>query len=108
MKIEEKPKDSLAETKADEGDPNEEFNQESNLDKIEDENPDKESEDFKLDFVTKNQVRSDEQMRRKFLSRLTQEKIWLTPSEKPKAHQTCIIFDWDDTLLCTTFLNPTN
>lgn len=46
-------------------------------------------------------------MRKKFLSKLTQEKIWLTPAEKPKAHQTNIIFDWDDTLLCTTFLNPT-
>lgn len=57
------------------------------------------SEDFKMDFVTKNQERSGEAMRRKFLSKLTQEKVWLTPSEKPKAHQTCIIFDWDDTLL---------
>lgn len=69
---------------------------------------DKEEQDFKLDFITKNQERSGDTMRRKFLSRLTQEKVWLTPSEKPKAHQTCIIFDWDDTLLCTTFLNPTN
>ncbi|CAI2362003.1 unnamed protein product [Moneuplotes crassus] len=69
---------------------------------------DKEDQDFKLDFITKNQERSGDAMRRKFLSRLTQEKVWLTPSEKPKAHQTCIIFDWDDTLLCTTFLNPTN
>lgn len=68
----------------------------------------KEEQDFKLDFITKNQERSGDAMRRKFLSKLTQEKVWLTPSEKPKAHQTCIIFDWDDTLLCTTFLNPTN
>jgi hypothetical protein len=40
------------------------------------------------------------------LSKLTYEKIWLTPEEKPKTHQTCIIFDWDDTLLPTTFLIP--
>lgn len=69
---------------------------------------DKEEHDFKLDFLIKNQERSGDTMRRKFLSKLTQEKVWLTPSEKPKAHQTCIIYDWDDTLLCTTFLNPTN
>lgn len=42
------------------------------------------------------------------MSKLAQEKIWLRQQEKPKSHQTCIIFDWDDTLLCTTFLNPTN
>ena len=40
------------------------------------------------------------------LSKLTYEKIWLTPETKPKTHQTCIIFDWDDTLLPTTFLIP--
>lgn len=27
-------------------------------------------------------------MRRKFLCKLTQEKVWLTPAEKPKTHQT--------------------
>jgi hypothetical protein len=66
----------------------------------------KDSDGFKIDFIAKIPIRSDADMRKKFLSKLTQEKIWLTPSEKPKAHQTCIIFDWDDTLLCTTFLNP--
>lgn len=40
------------------------------------------------------------------LSRLTYEKIWLKPSDRPKISQTCIIFDWDDTILCTTFLAP--
>ena len=38
-------------------------------------------------------------MRNKYLSKLTQEKVWLTPQEKPKSHQSIIIFDWDDTLL---------
>jgi hypothetical protein len=45
-------------------------------------------------------------MRNKYLSKLTQEKVWLTPSQKPKVHQSIIIFDWDDTLLWTTFLEP--
>lgn len=40
------------------------------------------------------------------LSKLTYEKIWLTPETKPKTHQTVIIFDWDDTLLPTSFLIP--
>lgn len=26
--------------------------------------------------------------------------------DKPKTHQTVIIFDWDDTLLCTSYLDP--
>ena len=34
------------------------------------------------------------------------EKIWLTPAEQPKTHQSIIIFDWDDTLLCTSYLTP--
>ena len=46
-------------------------------------------------------------MRRSFLSKLTYEKIWLTPAEKPKIYETVIIFDWDDTILCTSFINPT-
>ena len=39
------------------------------------------------------------------LQRLTYEKIWLTPKEKPKHYETAIIFDWDDTLLCTSFIS---
>lgn len=48
----------------------------------------KETNDFKINFFTQTQPKSDMEMRRKFLCKLTQEKIWLTPSEKPKAHQT--------------------
>ena len=40
------------------------------------------------------------------LSRLTYEKIWLTPEQKPVTHQSLIIFDWDDTLIPTTYLIP--
>jgi hypothetical protein len=61
--------------------------QQSGLSTIGD-SPSKETEDFKMDIFTRNQGKTDEAMRRKFLSRLTQEKVWLTPSEKPKAHQT--------------------
>lgn len=62
--------------------------QQSELSTLGGDSPSKENEDFKMDVFTRSQVKTDEAMRRKFLSRLTQEKVWLTPSEKPKAHQT--------------------
>jgi hypothetical protein len=49
---------------------------------------------------------SNQQWRSHLLSKLTYEKIWLTPESKPKTHQTIIIFDWDDTLIPTSFLIP--
>lgn len=64
---------------------------------------------FQLDFRLKplENLKSDHHsMRHKFLNKLAQNKVWLLPHEKPKTNQTVIIFDWDDTLLCTTFLNP--
>jgi hypothetical protein len=63
-----------------------------------------ESDGYSLDFMQKN--RTNDSIRRNFLSKLTYQKIWLTPSEKPKLHETAIIFDWDDTLLCTSFISP--
>lgn len=62
------------------------------------------SKGFSLDFIQR--IRTSDNIRRNFLSKLTYQKIWLTPSEKPKLHETAIIFDWDDTLLCTSFINP--
>lgn len=61
-------------------------------------------EGFRLDQFSKD--RTGDKLRKNLLSRLTYEKIWLTPAEKPKAYETAIIFDWDDTLLCTSFINP--
>jgi hypothetical protein len=51
-------------------------------------------------------VKRNDEIRRKYLYMLTQKKVWLTPDEKPVTNQSCIIFDWDDTILPTTFLNP--
>lgn len=65
--------------------------------------------DFQLDFRQKlvESLRKDHNhIRNSYLNKLTQKKVWLLPKEKPKVHQTVFIFDWDDTLLCTTFLNP--
>lgn len=43
--------------------------------------------------------------RKSFLRRLSNEKVWVPGAMRPPKHQTVIIFDWDDTLLCTSFLN---
>jgi len=45
-----------------------------------------------------------DQSRMKFLRRLSYEGVWLPRPQRPPSHQTLIIFDWDDTLLCTSFL----
>lgn len=68
----------------------------------------KESGNWRLDLLnTPIIARSGDRIRQDLLSKLTYQKIWLTPSEKPDSHQTVFIYDWDDTLLCTSFLNPT-
>lgn len=42
--------------------------------------------------------------RMKFLQKLSYQGVWLPTPQRPPSHQTVIIFDWDDTLLCTTYL----
>eukprot|EP00929_Paragymnodinium_shiwhaense_P112422 TRINITY_DN8067_c0_g1_i1.p1 TRINITY_DN8067_c0_g1~~TRINITY_DN8067_c0_g1_i1.p1 ORF type:complete len:268 (+),score=74.00 TRINITY_DN8067_c0_g1_i1:111-914(+) len=44
--------------------------------------------------------------RTSLLGKLEQTKAWQPRQERPPAHQTVTIFDWDDTLLCTTYLDP--
>ena len=65
---------------------------------------DNRQEGFRLDQMSRD--RTGDKLRKNLLSRLTYEKIWLTPNEKPKPYETAIIFDWDDTLLCTSFISP--
>ena len=55
---------------------------------------------------TGNFVRTSERIRTQFPSKLVYQKAWISPDMKPKTHQTCVIFDWDDTILCTSFLTP--
>jgi hypothetical protein len=43
--------------------------------------------------------------RNKYYSSLIVNNIW-TPLSKPKQHNTIIFFDWDDTLMCTSYLTP--
>lgn len=50
-------------------------------------------------------LKSQDDFRVSFLRKLSYEKVWVPQAQRPPKHQTVIIFDWDDTLLCTTFLN---
>ena len=57
---------------------------------------------YNLSFV---QIKSGDDLRRQFLQRISKEGLWLPPSQRPPTSQSIIIFDWDDTLLCTSYLN---
>jgi hypothetical protein len=52
-----------------------------------------------------NYVSSRKHIRQSYFTRLICSDTWV-PYLKKKSHNTIIIFDWDDTLLCTTFLTP--
>lgn len=52
-----------------------------------------------------NYVKRGEDLRRSYIAKLISKQIWTNP-KKEKDHNTVIIFDWDDTLLCTSFLTP--
>jgi hypothetical protein len=47
-------------------------------------------------------VRND--FRNNFLRKLSYTGVWVPQARQPPRHGTSIIFDWDDTLLCTSFL----
>jgi len=47
----------------------------------------------------------DDRVRLKFLQKLSYERVWLPKVQRPPTHQTLIIFDWDDTLICSSYLN---
>jgi hypothetical protein len=54
--------------------------------------------DYELNFY-----RNSIDIRQSYLSKLLTTKVW-TPNIKPKKHNCIIIFDWDDTLLPTSFI----
>ena len=70
------------------------------LEKFEDQN----SDGFALNYI-------GSEWRVKYLHKLAKTGVWVPVADKPKTHQTgnlilslVIIFDWDDTLLCTSYL----
>ena len=52
-----------------------------------------------------NYYRNSDMIRNAYFSQLIVKRVW-EPSQKPKTHNSLIIFDWDDTLLPTSFLAP--
>ncbi|CAD8078399.1 unnamed protein product [Paramecium sonneborni] len=54
------------------------------------------SKEFQLNYV----IRTNEDVRNNYIQKLMNNKLM----QQQKKHQTLTIFDWDDTLLCTTFL----
>ena len=50
-------------------------------------------------------TRKAESLRLSYIAKLIYQGVW-QPSMEIKNHNNLIIFDWDDTLLCTTFLTP--
>ena len=56
--------------------------------------------DYELNFY-----KNGNEIRQSYISKLISKKVW-NPSIKPKQHNSIIIFDWDDTLLPTSFLTP--
>lgn len=50
-------------------------------------------------------LRSQDDFRVNFLRKLSYSQVWVPKAQRPPKHQTVIIFDWDDTLLCTSYLN---
>ena len=56
--------------------------------------------DYELHFY-----KNANEIRESYISKLITKKVW-NPGIKPKQHNSIIIFDWDDTLLPTSFLTP--
>ena len=56
--------------------------------------------DYELNFY-----RNGNDIRQSYLAKLISTQVW-NPNMKPKQYNSIIIFDWDDTLLPTTFLTP--
>jgi len=47
---------------------------------------------------------SSDDIRQKYLRKLAYSKVWVPQARRVPKHQTVTIFDWDDTLLCTSWL----
>lgn len=51
---------------------------------------------------------AEHDFRKKYLSKLAYSNVWVPQAHRSPKHQTVVIFDWDDTLLCTTWLRHYN
>lgn len=62
----------------------------------------KKNAEFTMNYMD---FQGQDDFRLNFLRKLSQQKIWVPRTDRPPQHQCVIIFDWDDTLLCTSYLN---
>lgn len=72
---------------------------------ITEDNPDSVPEGARAFEMNVLHLKSQDDFRVNFLRKLSYSKVWVPKAQRPPKHQTVIIFDWDDTLLCTSFLN---
>ena len=66
---------------------------------------DNDSRDKEKDDLVLNIYKKEEKIRKLYYSQLLLKKVW-KPLNDSKRHNSLIIFDWDDTLLPTSFLAP--
>jgi len=49
-------------------------------------------------------LQEKDKFRVQYLAKLSDGKVWIPEQDRPPQHQSVIIFDWDDTLMYTSFL----
>lgn len=63
--------------------------------------PEKVAKGFEQDVLDINRK---DKFRVQYLRKLSDEKVWVPKEQRPPKHQTVLIFDWDDTLMYTSFI----
>lgn len=71
-----------------------------NLERIDNKRSRSSTFDYELNFY-----KNANEIRQSYISKLITKNVW-NPNMKPKQHNSIIIYDWDDTLLPTSFLTP--
>lgn len=59
---------------------------------------------FELFETAVQDVQPKDKIRVDYLRKLSDHKVWVPKDQRPPDHQSLIIFDWDDTLMYSTFL----
>lgn len=78
------------------------FEAPATLEEVEEQPKKPQPAEFTMNYLD---LQGQDDFRLNFLRKLSQQKIWVPRTDRPPQHQCCIVFDWDDTLLCTSYLN---
>jgi len=54
-----------------------------------------------------NNINAKDKFRTEYLRKLSGQKVWVPKEQRAPRHQSLVIFDWDDTLMYTSFLMKT-